>query len=402
VIGAAFLFALPLFAALSPRDAQTRAVAYDSDVRAAVATERDREASLQSARAIAAPHLIGDFSMQPQAGPNDAATVEQRLVSVGAGIDVTELFSAPNRVRVAAADLLASQRDVESAALSAKRAVMKLYFAALQSIAVAELQSHSVTDAQRDLSVARLRERAGDAPQLDVTRASVSLAQAQAAAFRAQADRADAIDALANVTRAPASSFATLSESADQPPALPSVGNAVAKALADRPELDSLLRSAQAREAAIRVARNASLPAATLQAGYAAGVDTGVHVGGAQVAAHLDIPLATSASADVAAAQARADAAYAAMDGERRQITLEVTSAVRDAAADDFAVDAASRAQTQAARALSGVEVGYREGASSSLDVIEARRTYLQASLDALSARYQQAAAHWNVEILAP
>jgi multidrug efflux system outer membrane protein len=402
VIAAALLLALPVFAALSPRDAQTRAVAYDSDVRAAIATEREREASLQTARGMAVPHFVGDFSMQPQAGPGDAATVEQRLVSVGAGIDVTELFAASSGVRVAAADLLASQRDVEGAALAAKRTVLKLYFAALQSISIAQLQARSVIDAQRDLSVAKLRERTGDAPLLDVTRASVSLAQAQSAAFRAEADRADAIDALANATRTPAHELSALAESPDVAPPLPSAEAAVAKALADRPELDSLLRSAQARDAAIRVARNASLPAATLQAGYATGVDTGIHVGGAQVAAHVDVPLANSASAQVAAAQARADAAYAAMDAERRQITLEVTSAVRDAAADDLAAGAADRARAQAARALSGVELGYREGASSSVDVVEARRTYLQASLDALSAYYQRAAAYWDVEILAP
>lgn len=402
MIAAAVLLALPVFARLSPRDAQARAVAYDSSVRAAIATEREREAALQSARVAAMPHVIGDYTLSPQAGPNDVATVEQRIFTVGAGIDVTELLSAPSNIRVAAADLLASQRDVESAELTAKRGTLKLYFDALQSMAIEELQARSVADAARDLTVARVRTRAGDAPQLDVMRAAVALAQAKAASYRAQADRANAVDAIANATRVPATALTALSESNDEAQPTPSIERAVARALADRPELDSLLRAAQARDAAVSVARYSSYPTATLQAGYATGVDTGIHVGGPQVAAHLDIPVTSSASAEVAAARARAEAAYVAMDAERRQIVLDVTASVRVASADDLATVAADRARTQAAQVMAGVELGYREGASSSVDVTDARRTYVQASVDALTALYQQAAAHWYVEVLAP
>jgi outer membrane protein TolC len=402
VIAAAVLLALPVFARLSPGDAQARAAAYDSDVRGAVATEREREAALQTARVAAVPHVIGDYSLAPQAGPNDIATVEQRLFTVGAGINVTDLLLAPSNIRVAAADVLTAQRDVETAQLAAKRNALKLYFDALRSIAIEKLQVRSVSDAFRDLSVARIRARAGDAPQLDVTRAGVALAQAQAASYRARADRANAIDALANVARVPTTWLVTLAEPAIGTQPMPSIERTVARALADRPELDSLLRAAQARDAAVSVAQQSSYPTATLQAGYATGVDTGIHVGGPQLAAHLDIPVASNGSAAVAAARARSDAAYAALDAERRQIELDATAAVRDVLADDLATDAAARAQTQAARVLAGVELGYREGASSGVDVAEARRTYLQASVDALTAQYQRAAATWYVDVVAP
>ncbi|MBV9333328.1 MAG: hypothetical protein JO146_04925, partial [Candidatus Eremiobacteraeota bacterium] len=48
------------------------------------------------------------------------------------------------------------------------------------------------------------------------------------------------------------------------------------------------------------------------------------------------------------------------------------------------------------------VEIGYREGASSSLDVADARRTYAQASADALVAEYQHALAVAIVEVIVP
>ncbi|HEY1428455.1 MAG TPA: TolC family protein [Candidatus Tumulicola sp.] len=402
MIAVAALLALPIFAQLSPREAESRAAISDAGVYAAIATEREREAALQGARMAPIPHVVGSYALSPQAAANDAATVEQHLFFVGAGINVSELFSSSSAIRTAASELLAAQRDVESAQFTARSNVLKLYFNALQTIAIDELRARAVSAAQRDVDVARLRIAAGDAPSLDRIRAGVALSQAKAASYRANADRANAVDALAWAAKVPPESLNALTASTAEPAQQPQVTDAVARALAHRPELDSLLRAAQARQNAVAAARAASLPAATIEAGYASGVDTGVHVGGAQVTAQVDVPIGTSASYDIGAARARAQAAYAALTAERGQITLDVTAAVRDANADDLAVVAAEQARRQAAAALAAVQLGYRNGASSGLDLAEAQRTYQQAAVDALTARYQQAQAHWYVELVAP
>jgi outer membrane protein TolC len=75
---------------------------------------------------------------------------------------------------------------------------------------------------------------------------------------------------------------------------------------------------------------------------------------------------------------------------------------VRTARAAQAAERAAERARDAAQQALSAVELGYREGASSSLDVAEARRAAVQASVDALVARYQRAQAQALLEVLVP
>jgi outer membrane protein TolC len=120
------------------------------------------------------------------------------------------------------------------------------------------------------------------------------------------------------------------------------------------------------------------------------------------VAAHLDFPLASGSGARVESAQAQADAAAAQLVDARRRIALEVASAVRDLRADGVATQAADRARDEAARALSAVELGYREGASTSLDIADARRTYQQATVDALVAEYQRALAFAVLQVIVP
>jgi outer membrane protein TolC len=96
------------------------------------------------------------------------------------------------------------------------------------------------------------------------------------------------------------------------------------------------------------------------------------------------------------------DEAYAQLVDERRKIRLEVAAAVRDAQAQESAAKGADRARSEAERALTAVEIGYREGASSSLDVADARRTYDQASVDALVAEYQRAVAFAILTVIVP
>jgi outer membrane protein TolC len=104
----------------------------------------------------------------------------------------------------------------------------------------------------------------------------------------------------------------------------------------------------------------------------------------------------------VIVAQSQVDVARVQLLEERRTLTLEIQSAIRDARAADAAAQAAERGRDEAKRALDAVEVGYREGASSSLDVADARRTYEQASVDALTAEYRRALSFAILEVIVP
>ncbi|MBV9334069.1 MAG: TolC family protein, partial [Candidatus Eremiobacteraeota bacterium] len=378
--------ALPVFANLSLADAQQMGTARSVDVVTARATVQQREADLAIARGTAVPHLFGEYSLSPQAGPLDTGTVEQHYFAVGAGVTVNDFITSSSSVRVAAGELLAAQRNADAAQLSARENVARLYYAALQAVAMERFRAESLAGAQRDRAAAELRARSGDAPELDVVRADVTVAQAHADLARAESERAKAIEALASATGVEPDRLKMLNAPVGTPAAPPAADKAIARALASRPELAALMATIQARDANVTNARQLGLPTATVSGGYQTGVDTGIPVQGPQVAARLDVPLSSGTSARVASARAQLDAAYAALADQQRKIALEVSAALHDVQAEAAAADAADRARDEARRALQSVEIGYREGASSSLDVADARRTYAQASADALVA----------------
>ncbi len=402
MIFAIALAMMPAFAQLSLADAQDRAAANSVDMQIAAATVREREASLRIARSSGVPHIAGDYSLAPQAGPLDTGTVEQHYLAFGAGVSINDLVASSSSVRAAAADLLAAQRKADAARLAARENGAKLYFAALQATAVERFRVADVTGALRDRIAAGLRARSGESPQLDVVRSDVTLARARADAARAQADRANAVDALCSATGVAPADLANLTL-VTTPSEVPlDVDRAIARALAARPELAALLATVQARDADVAGARLSVVPATTIEAGYQKGVDTGIPVQGPQAAIHVDLPLASAAGDRVATARAHVDAASAQLVDERRRIALEVAAAVRDARADGAAAAGAQRARDEAQRALAVVEIGYREGASSSLDVADARRTYEQASVDALVAQYQHELALAILAVIVP
>lgn len=402
MIAPLLIAAIPAFAALSLADAEARATANNVDVQTAIATVREREASLRIARITGVPHFAGDYALAPQANAPNTGTVEQHFFSVGVGVSINDILANSTAVRTAAADLLAAQRNADAATLGARQSAAKLYFAALQAVAIERLRADTIAGAQRDKGAAELRARNGEAPQLDVVRADVTLAQALADFVRAQADRADAVDALASATAVNAATLTMFVASPTATRGVPDSERAIARALALRPEVSALLATIAARQADVAGARRSAIPTATVQGGYQSGVDTGIPVRGAQVTAHLDVPLASSSGAQVASAQAQVDAARAQLDQERRTLALQIASAIRDAHANDAAVAAAQRGRDEARRALDAVEIGYREGASSSLDVADARRTYVQASANALAAEYQRALAYAMLEVIVP
>lgn len=396
------LAGMPVFAQLSLDQAQQRAISVSVDTQIALATVRRREGTLRLARIGAVPHVVGDYSLSPQANAQNTGTVAQRYVAVGANLSINDLINSPSAVRSAAGDLLAAQRDAEAAAIAARENVVRLYFAALQAIAVQRFREEALAGAERDRGAAGLRFHTGESPQLDVVRADVSEAQARADLARARADRGDAVDALASATGIAPAQLTNVA-SGPPPAAVPlTLEQAVARALAARPELSALLATIEARNADVAGARRSGIPTATIEGGYQSGVDTGIPVSGPQIAAHLDVPLASGAGDRVAVAQAQADEAYAQLADERRKIALEVAAAVRDARAQAAAARSAERARDEARRALEAVEVGYREGASSSLDLADARRTYDQASVDALVADYQLALSLAIVQVIVP
>ncbi len=378
------------FAAMPLDLALEQAVTVSPDV--AQARERVTEdlALLDAARGLAAPALTANYTQAPQGGGNDT-TITQRLATVGAQITLGDYFAYSPTIRQAAFTLAGAQFDLLDARRTERLKVIGQYYAALKAVATVDLRAQDYTGAQRDLRAAQVRYHAGDAPRLDVVRAQVALANAQANLDAARVDFANARDALAIETGMPGGGFTRLADTAIAPSPPLQAQVAERRALAQRSDLFSAMQAVNAQQAAVRVAERGVLPAVVVNVGYTGGVDSGVAVHGPSATVNVALPISHAAQYRAAAERARLAQAQARSAAIRRRIVVEVGAAARTYEETVRAAKSATRARIAAQEELRATQIGYRSGASSSLDVADARRTYVQAALNELSAIYAQA-----------
>ncbi|MGH7727374.1 MAG: TolC family protein [Vulcanimicrobiaceae bacterium] len=388
---------LSVFSDLSLAQAERDALPISPDVAAAAAAVARSSAALAAARAAFGPALVGGYLLAPQGGPN-GSQIAQRLTSVGLQTTVGDLVAYSPLVAAADAELRAAQAKALAADANERVKVAGLYFGALKARAIRGARDQALALAQRERAAAQVRVHAGDAPQLDVVRAEVAVARATADDQLAAAADDNALDALKTETGESGPLLALESAPASLAP-VPTPQEAVALADRLRPEIAAARATTASARASAVAAERRLLPAVTFGAGYETGIDSGVHVSAPTLNVNLAFPLG-------GAARARADEAKATVAEDRaleagivRQIELAVAAAARNLAAAVRASAASEDARVQAERELAATSLGYRSGALSSLDLEIARVTETQAVVNALSARYDEAAARATLEI---
>ncbi|HLI95866.1 MAG TPA: TolC family protein [Candidatus Baltobacteraceae bacterium] len=380
------------FAALPLSSAMQKAVGISPGVAQARAHVTENQALLAAARGSAAPSLQANYAAVPQAG-NRNNTVEQSLTTLGAGITLGDYLSYLPAVREAQYALSQAQYDLLDAQRIERVKAIGLYYDALKAVATAGLRQQDLAGAQSDLRAAQLRFKAGDVPRLDVVRAQVALASARANLDAAQVDVANAESALSVETGISVDALTALQNAPAIMPPPASPQDAVNRALAQRSDLFSAVQAVNAEKQAVLVAQHGVLPLLTVSGGYTRGYDTGVLVSGPSANVTLSLPISHEASNRAAAEQARLMQAQEKEASLRRDITVAVSSAARTYEESARASESARRARVAAQEELRATEIGYRSGASSSLDVADARRTYVQAALAEVTAMYAQAQA---------
>jgi outer membrane protein TolC len=395
----ALLLAVSTFTNLPLQQAQARALGISPDVAIARSRVDEQQAVFDQARAALGPALTGNYVEGPQGAQE--GTIAQRLTTVGASITLGDLLAYSPAIAQANANLRAAAFEYQNAQRAERINVIHLYYAALSANATLLARQQALASAQAQQRAAQLRYSSGDAPRLDVVRADVSIAQAQAALATAQAQQSNAYSSLAVETGASPTDLIPLSDRpAPAPGAVPAVAQAVSAALARRPEIASAQANVAAEEHAVQVARRGGLPVITLTGGYTSGVDSGFKVAGPSATANVSFPVGGAAHARVLAEEARLHQAQSLLEKARRDVTNEVSSAVRTYAAQTAALGAARRALSESTMELHATELGYRSGASSSLDVESARATYTQALVDEISATYAGAEAQATLQLL--
>lgn len=392
IILAAAAAAVQQFAGLPLSSALDNAIRISPDVAQARARVSENQSLLAAARGAAAPSLQASYAAAPQGG-NANNTIEQSLVTLGAGVTLGDYLSYLPLVRQAQFTLMGAQYDLLDAQRTEREKTIGLYYGALTAVATVGLQRENLAGARSDLRAAQLRFRAGDVPRLDVVRAEVALANARASLDTAQVGAANAESALSVETGIPQHALQRLEGTAAVAPPPTDPQKAVERALAQRSDLSSARQAVNAEEAAVRAAQRGVFPAITVNAGYTRGYDSGVLVSGPSASVNVNLPLSHAAADRVGAERARLAQKQYKQASLERSITVAVSSAARTYVESVRAVQSARTARIAAEQELRATQIGYRSGASSSLDVADARRTYIQAALAEVTAIYAQAQA---------
>ena len=181
----------------------------------------------------------------------------------------------------------------------------------------------------------------------------------------------------------------------------------VKEALDGRPEAAALRSRAAAAQAAVKVARSAALPQASLSAGYDYARPNGRILppveqwkGSWSVGVSLSITAFDGGRTSAAAAQARAQAAAVRhqLEDLERRIRLEVTSRVLDLGTSRATVEVAERNLEAAGESLRVSRDRYHEGLIASFELLDAETALLRAGLDRTTAATQLRLAQASLE----
>lgn len=394
---------LPMsFAGMSLSQAENAGIASSPDVAVARARVAGARAGLSAARWGVVPSGFASYAESPQGGVGPA-TVSARQTTVGIQANVNDLLGYAPQLRQADAMYRSTVSDEATAERVERISAASAYYAALKAAAVLAAREDALRLARSELQAAQTRFGAGDVPRVDVIRADVAVARAQADEEGALAQNANTREALRVETGASEAALAGTASGA--PPMVPALAAdpaaAVAAALRLRPEIAAAQSSLDAALGAARSARIGLIPAITVASGYATGVDSGQRVAGRSVSAQVTVPLPFGPVALIDQANAVVAEAQSRLTAIKRGVALETAAAARTLLAADRAAAATLRARSAARQALNAIELGYRSGATSGLEVAEARSTYAQAQVDELSAVYDEAlaAAVFDVEV---
>lgn len=393
------VFALVLFAGLSPSGALDDAVAASPEVAAAAARVTEAAATLAAARGTLVPSLTAGYAQIPQGNP-PGPNVIARLASVGLQTNVADFVAYGAAVRENVLLLESSRDDALVADRDERIKTAGLYFNALEARAVVAARARALELATAQRDAAQTRFAAGDGPRLDVVRADVAVAKATADLESARGDDANKAEALALETGRPVTDFQATTNATPQPgfdgkadEPDPDPAAAVSRALGVRAEIASARTALHAQEAARQAAAAGGFPALLVGGGYTTGTDSGVPVGAPSVNVALTLPLGPGARDRTGIEDGKLVEARANVEREMRSVALEVGAAARDVGTLRRAAAAATRAREGAESELAATDLGYRSGASSSLEVRAAQAGYAQALIDESTALYDVAKA---------
>ena len=328
-------------------------------------------------------------------------SIEGNNYTVGASLSYElDLWGRVRRVVEASdAQALAAQDDRDGVILLLSSQVASSYWQLRGLDAELAILADALATRRESQALVEARFNGGLSNELDVSRARIERANAEADLHEVQRQRNLVEHALATlVGSSPSAPLVAAAPAVQlpQPPAIP-VG-LPASLVGQRPDLAASVAQLKAANAQIGVAEGAFYPALSLTAnfGYASQSLNDLTSGGARqfsagpLALSLPIFDGGRNRANLALAKARYDEAVA--NHETRLLTAlrEVEDALSDLRQRQQQGDAQAESQQAAARALLVAQARYERGVSTYLDVTDAQRSNLAADRAAAQIRTQR------------
>lgn len=264
-------------------------------------------------------------------------------------------------------------RDIEQTVLLS---VIQTYVNVSRDMEILRIRQENLTVLQRQLQETSARFEVGEITRTDVAQAEASLAQSEADLANAQAQLSSSRAAYAAVI----GQSPTTLEAAPALPAAPTDFDAAMEtALARNPGVLAAIYTQQGAEAAVAAARSEYLPSVRATASYGGSTNDLGDLGeltdrrSFQAGATLSVPLFTGGlnQSRVAQALERANAAQMGVEGQRRAVLQDVSTAYAQVLSTRSGVAAGNEAVRAASVAAEGVRQEAQVGLRTTLDVLQ-------------------------------
>jgi outer membrane protein len=296
------------------------------------------------------------------------------------GVSVSQnLWTAGRTTRAidqARANVLAGRENLRDIEQTVLLSVIQAYVNVSRDMEILRIRQENLTVLQRQLQETSARFEVGEITRTDVAQAEASLAQSEADLANAQAQLSSSRAAYAAVI----GQSPTDLEAAPALPAVPTDFDAAMEtALGRNPGVLAAIYNQQGAEAAVAAARSEYLPSVRATASYGGSTNDLGDLGeltdrrSFQAGATLSVPLFTGGlnQSRVAQALERANAAQIGVEGQRRAVLQDVSTAYAQVLSTRSGVAAGNEAVRAASVAAEGVRQEAQVGLRTTLDVLQ-------------------------------
>ena len=295
------------------------------------------------------------------------------------------------RIHAARADFGTSRYDFAGTSADLTLNAQTAYFEAQRAETERILAVETLANAQAFADAAQLQYTAGDVARSNVVRSRIELTRAQQALLTAQTDAENRLAAVRSLLALPAGQTVSLTDALTYTPAAYNLTDLLARALRNRPELRSAQQTREARLAALHLARLLNTPDMIVEARHNS---YRIDDGNDSLRVGIVIPLfdyGRNRAEQKAAAAALSEQDYVTAEATRLA-RLDVETSYRNLELARRAVEAFQGGRLdQSKELLDMAQTGYKNGANSYLELLDAQNIYRSEQ-----AEYVRALAAWN------